>query len=164
MTFRTRHTTSKADKLKKLGLSSGGSAEKAVHKHEAKMHPGAKPTKFASGGKVKAPNINISIKMERAQAPEVEEPMEDMGSAEMAAPLPPPPMPMEEPMMPPPADLGAVGGLPAGAPSGSMAGSSSMVPPMFKRGGTVGKGVTTAGAGGGMGRLQKIGKSGRVVR
>ena len=150
MTFRTMHTKSKADKLKKLGLSSGGSAEKAVHKHEAKMHPGAKPTKFASGGKVKAPNINISIKMERAQPPEVEEPMEDMGSAEMAAPLPPPPMPMEEPMMPPPADLGAVGGLPAGAP--------------FKRGGTVGKGVTTAGAGGGMGRLQKIGKGGRVVR
>jgi len=151
VTFRSMHITSKADKLKKLGLSSGGTAEKAVHKHEAKMHPGAKPTKFASGGKVKAPNINISIKMERANAPvpEMEEPMEDMGAAEMAAPPPMPPMPMDQ-GLPPPPDLGAVGGLPAGAP--------------FKRGGAVGKGVTTAGAGGGMGRLQKIGKSGKVVR
>ena len=26
-------------------------AKKAVHKHEANMHPGAKPTKFAKGGK-----------------------------------------------------------------------------------------------------------------
>ena len=26
-------------------------AKKAVHKHEANMHPGKKPTKFAKGGK-----------------------------------------------------------------------------------------------------------------
>jgi len=26
-------------------------AKKAVHKHEANMHPGKKPTKFARGGK-----------------------------------------------------------------------------------------------------------------
>ena len=26
-------------------------AAKAVHKHEANMHPGKKPTKFAKGGK-----------------------------------------------------------------------------------------------------------------
>ena len=26
-------------------------AKKAVHKHEANMHPGKKPTKFAQGGK-----------------------------------------------------------------------------------------------------------------
>ena len=29
-------------------------AKKAVHKHEANMHPGKKPTKFAKGGKPNA--------------------------------------------------------------------------------------------------------------
>lgn len=154
MSYKSIKVTSHRDKLKRY--ATGGSAVKAVKKHEKNMHPDAEPTKFARGGKVKTPSISITVNTTRNDAP-AEPPMDDMGAAEMSAPPPMPPMPMEDPgMVTPP-------------PSGSMAGSSPMMPPMFKRGGTVrGAGVsgknTTAGSGSGLGRLQKIGKAPPTVK
>jgi len=149
MSYKSIKVTSHRDKLKRY--ATGGSAVKAVKKHEKNMHPDAEPTKFARGGKVKTPSISITVNTTRNDAP-VESPMDDMGAAEMSAP---PPMPMGAPpapdmgMMPPDPGLGA--------------------PPMFKRGGTVrGAGVsgknTTAGSGSGLGRLQKIGKAPPTVK
>ena len=35
-------------------------AKKAVHKHEANMHPGKTPTKFAKGGKTVLSNAQLA--------------------------------------------------------------------------------------------------------
>ena len=150
MSYKSIKLTSHRDKLKRY--ATGGSAVKAVKKHEKNMHPDAEPTKFARGGKVKTPSISITVNTTRNDAP-VESPMDDMGAAEMSAP---PPMPPPEDMgmgEPPPPDMGM---MPPDPGLGA--------PPMFKRGGTVrGTGVTgkntTAGSGSGLGRLQKIGKA-----
>lgn len=44
-------------------MAAGGKIKEAVHKHEAAMHPGKKPTKLKAGGKTNADMLKYGRNM-----------------------------------------------------------------------------------------------------